>query len=87
MSQRKIIQITPATGWSAVFKAEGKYVSLITEPLACWAMIEETGDDGKITSKIEGLVGIKSVEFVTDSTSFIGYIGPGQTTDKLRNAG
>ena len=47
LRERQIVQIMPAEGWNAVFVdrlPSGEY-KLSSEPLACWALVEDEAKD------------------------------------------
>ncbi len=86
LKKRTIVQITPATGWKAMyFTNEGQ---LWQEDVACFALVENPASDGAPTREVVGLIAINSIseEPLVDAELasadffpwFLGYCGPTQ---------
>ena len=71
----KITQIIPATGWFAANRIGKDEIELW--PLACFALDE---DDGVVS--IVGMVALDGFECAESFTTFVGYVGPGETAEK-----
>lgn len=63
---RKILQISPADGWYAVYRNDGE--SDIWAPLACWGLYED--EEG---TAVDGMDGNDSVEFSDHNSNFHEY--------------
>lgn len=75
--KRRIVQIMPADGWRARFaeKADGREWD---DPLVCWALVE----DEQAWQEVVGMVAADPVEFCDTFDQFLGYMGPGETSDE-----
>ena len=76
-SERKILQITPANGWNALYAIrpeENKNDPVWVSPLACWALVHE--------EKVRYVVGLDcTLSFCDQGDNFLGYLAPGMKSD------
>lgn len=75
-----IQQIIPATGWFAANRVPGTS-EIELWPLACFALDEEDG-----FKVVVGIVALDEFEFAAAFTTFVGYVGPGETAEKYGGA-
>ena len=70
MNSTRIIQIVPATGWSAEYQDNPEAI-VVKHPLICWALIEEEG----VGSQVLGMISpeLRNQTFATEWGNFIGY--------------
>lgn len=77
---RRIIQITPADGWQAVYAIQpnrNKNNPVWIAPLACWALVQQ--------EKMRSVVGLDStLSFCDQGDNFLGYLSPGEPPDAWR---
>lgn len=77
---RRIIQITPANGWQAVYAIQphrNKNNPVWIAPLACWALVQQ--------EKGRSVVGLDStLSFCDQGDNFLGYLSPGERPDAWR---
>lgn len=77
---RRIIQITPADGWQAVYAIQpdrNKNNPVWIAPLACWALVQQ--------EKVRSVVGLDStLSFCDQGDNFLGYLSPGEQPDAWR---
>lgn len=70
--KRKIIQIIPANGWSAVYAIrpdQNRNNPVWVSALACWALVEEDAD--------QYVVGLENtLSFCDRGDNFLGYLPP-----------
>lgn len=76
---KQVKQIIPAEGWRAVYKEDDG--SLFVQPLCCWAVVDENGD-----TSVVGMDASDMVEACDEASNFLGYIGPGESDDKYKEA-
>lgn len=66
----------PATGWRAVFVDEAG--TLRTEPVAFWALLRRTWDDGESEDSAEAVLGrtgpLHEISMEDDYEWFVGYV-------------
>jgi hypothetical protein len=67
-----IKQIMPADGWYARLSDYEDDGSEGLKPLACWALVEISDDEGLIT-EVKGMVAWDRVEFCEDLSNFVRY--------------
>lgn len=87
--ERKIVQIMPANGWRALFVGKSEDLEQWTDPLVCWALVEDDltwqGQDIRrkppTTRHVVGMIAADPVEFCDRFDQFQGYVGPGETED------
>ena len=76
-SERKILQITPANGWNALYAIrpeENKNDPVWVSPLACWALVQQ--------ENVRYVVGLDStLSFCDQGDNFLGYLAPGMQSD------
>ena len=68
-SERKILQITPANGWNALYAIrpeENKNDPVWVSPLACWALVQQLDS---------------TLSFCDQGDNFLGYLAPGMQSD------
>ena len=70
---KRIVQIVPATGWSAIYAMKNGVPVAYFEPLALWAIVEE--EDGS-DRHVEGLSGDECILPVEEIENFLGYLAP-----------
>lgn len=71
MSVKKIIQIIPSDGWSAVYR-ESENGKLFASRLPCWALYED--DDGdRFVAAMDTGAGDDWLEVIENVGNFVGY--------------
>ncbi len=74
---RRIIQITPADGWNAVYAIRpdcNKDNPVRIAPLACWALVRQ--------ERARSVVGLDAtLSFCDQGDNFLGYLSPGEEPD------
>lgn len=71
-----IVQIIPANGWKAVWKAvDSDDQDEYTAPLICWALVEAP-DGERFVTGVDSEPG-STTGFVASDDNFRGYISPG----------
>ncbi len=71
MSERRIIQIIPASNWCAVYKDTDK--DELKTPIACWALVEEKEGKGNTFTYVVGLDAADTVDFCDTMSNFLRY--------------
>lgn len=87
-SERRIVQIIPATGWRALYVergAEGE-VELFTKILAVWALVEQRGSDGVLGQSVEGMDGGEYLDTCEEQVNFVAYLEPDDDPELWRVA-
>lgn len=73
---RRILQIIPATGIAAAFREDGKECSY---PVICWALVEDTEEDGTMfqwvvgMTIIDGQIFLDEIDGIESPNGFIRY--------------
>ena len=83
MVKRNIIQITPATGWEAVYDADGVPEF---DTLVCWALVE-IEESGEVYRAVEGYAATGDSEGTNSCeamSNFLGYRVAGADTEKWK---
>lgn len=76
MTEERVLQIIPATGWYAIYKIDGKEERF---PLAVWALIEmlDKDFDDKPFQLVRGMNNILGqaslVDVIEEAGEFLGY--------------
>ena len=93
LRERQIVQIMPAEGWNAVFVEQlptGER-KLSSEPLACWALVEDEAKDyDRPRRQVVGLaaraLARPEVSDCGISNNFVGYLRDGEDIEVWREA-
>lgn len=79
VSQRRITQIIPASGWLAVYDlGSGDVTDIRTRPLVCWALVEDATGTQVIGIDADLAAGHKG------EGKFLGYSKEGESLARFR---
>ena len=84
----EILQIVEATGWRAVYQQNGNLKQI---PLVCFALVKHLEDEFSFVAGMNPVADDPVVIMPSDydeeedDNKFLGYIGPGESTDKFKD--